>query len=148
MLTLNRSVPPADQTSVNVRTMTADRRLVLWVAAFVAVEHLLLGRTLPSDSWAQHSRSTEWALIATATVLLTLLVRRISVGCWLIVAGAAGNVISWVESGKVPDYMGVVVGDRWIAFNLADAAILAGALAVLAGSGVRAEASLRRRLRH
>jgi hypothetical protein len=130
---------------VNARSLTVDRRLALWVAVFVAVEHLVIGTHLPSDSWAQHSRSPQWAMIATATALLMLVLRRVSVGCWLIAAGAAANVISWAEHGSVPDYMGFVVADRWIAFNLADAAILAGLLIVAAGAAARAEARIRGR---
>jgi hypothetical protein len=132
---------------VSARALTVDRRVVIAVAAAVAVEHLLIGTHLPADSWAQHSRSVEWALIATATVILMILVRRVSIGCWLVLGGAAANVISWAEHGSVPDYMGFVVGDRWIAFNLADVSIVIGALVVLAGSAVRAEQALRRRSR-
>lgn len=145
-LDLNPSGAPADQTSMNTRALTLDRGLVLWVVAVVACEHLLLARQLPAGSWAQHPRSREWAMIATATVLLMLLLRRISIGCWLIAGGAAANVISWSEHGSVPDYMGFVVADRWVAFNLADVSILVGALVVVVGTAVRAEAALRRRL--
>src|SRR5262245_30229441 len=88
---------------VNARVLTLDRRLVIAVAAAVALEHLLIGTHLPADSWAQHSRSVEWALIATATVILMILVRGLSIGCWLVLAGAAANVISWAEHGSVPD---------------------------------------------
>jgi lipoprotein signal peptidase len=67
-----------------------------------------------------------------------LLLRRVSPGCWLLIAGAAGNLIGWLQAGSVPDYLTVTVGNRWIAFNLADAAILTGASMVVLALGARA----------
>ena len=124
--------------------LTFDSHLVPVVAMFVVVEHVMLGWTVPADSWQLHTRSPAWALLVTAMVLLLLLVRRISAGCWLIVGGAAGNLLSWTDGGTVPNYLTVAVADRWLAFNLADIAIVVGLLTVLASLGARAELRLRR----
>ncbi len=126
-------------------SLTIDPRLVPLVAVFVVLEHVVLGWAVPADSWQQHARSPAWAVLVTMLILLLLLVRRISAGCWLIVAGAAGNLLSWAEDGTVPNYLTVAVSDRWLAFNLADVAIAVGALMVLASLAARAELHVRRR---
>ena len=107
------------------------RRFVPVLATFVVAEHMLVAQTVPPDSWLQHSRSPAWAIGVAGLVLLLLFFRHVSVGCWLLVAGATANLLSWADDGAVPNYLTVVVADRWLAFNLPDAAIVAGALIML-----------------
>jgi len=128
-------------------SLTVEPRLVLLVASFVVLEHSVLALTVPADSWQQHARSPAWALLVVVLVLLLLLARRISPGCWLIVGGAAGNLLSWADGGTVPNYLTVALADRWLAFNLPDVAIVTGLLMVLGSLAIRAEHHLRRRLR-
>ena len=127
-------------------SLTIEPRLVPLVAMFVILEHVVLSWTVPAESWQQHARSPAWALLVGALVVLLLLVRRISAGCWLIVAGASGNLLSWVVDGAVPNYLTVAAADRWLAFNLPDIAIVVGAVMVLGSLAARAELGLRRRL--
>ena len=126
------------------RELTVDQNLVLSAAGLVLAVHLMIGSELPSDSWQQHARSPAWATLVAAVILFVLLVRSVSPGCWLLLAGAAGNLISWLQTGKVPDYMGFSVGDRWLAFNLADASIVFGTLTVIATLAFRAGREVRR----
>ncbi len=125
--------------------LTVDQNLVLSAAGLVLAVHLMIGSELPIDSWQQHARSPAWATLVAAVILFVLLVRSVSPGCWLLLAGAAGNLVSWLQSGKVPDYMGFSIGDRWLAFNLADASIVIGALTVVATLTLRNGHGVRRR---
>jgi lipoprotein signal peptidase len=118
---------------------------VLAVGAVILLEHFALAQEVPRDSWQQHPRSVLWALVVALAVALVLALRHVSVGCWLLVAGAAGNLVSWADDRTIPDYVTLTVADRWIAFNLPDAAILAGALAMITASAIRAEMHLRGR---
>jgi lipoprotein signal peptidase len=129
------------------REIRIGRRIVLFAAAVVLAEHLFLAADVPGDSWQQHARSPAWAIVALAAIALMLILREVSAGCWLLIAGAAGNLIGWVQAGSVPDYLTVVVGDRWVAFNLADAAILTGATMVIATLATRAQSERRARER-
>ena len=126
-------------------SLTIDPRLFPLVAMFVIVEHVVLAWAVPSES-LQHVRSPAWAMLVAAMVVLLLLVRHISAGCWLIVAGASGNLLSWVVDGSVPNYLTVAAADRWLAFNLPDVAIVVGALMVIVSFAARAERRLRRRV--
>jgi hypothetical protein len=113
-------------------------RVVALAAAVVLFEHLTLAEGLPGDSWQQHARSPAWAALAGCAILLMLLLRNVSAGCWLLAAGAAGNLLGWAQTGSVPDYMTVVVGERWVAFNLADVLIVIGAAMVIVALTARA----------
>jgi hypothetical protein len=105
--------------------------LVLAAAVLVFVTHMMVAEEVPGDSWQQHARSPTWALISAGAIVLILLLHRVSHGIWLLVAGGLANLTTWSSTGKIPDYLTVVVGDRWVAFNLADAAIVVGALMVI-----------------
>jgi lipoprotein signal peptidase len=115
------------------------------VAAAVFVEHLVLARGLASDSVLQHARSPLWAIGVVCGLALVLGLRNLTAGSWLLVGGALGNLLSWLGDGKIPDYLTLTVADRWIAFNLADASILAGMLAMILAALMRATAQVRRR---
>jgi signal peptidase II len=69
------------------------------------------------------------AAVAVVTVLVAALLfvlpRRYSPALTLILAGSIGNLIDRVRLGYVVDYLSVSV---WPTFNLADVAIVAGAL--------------------
>lgn len=107
------------------------------------LEHLALAGEVPQDSWQQHARSPLWALVVVLAIALVLALRHVSVGSWLLVAGAVGNLASWVGDGMVPDYLTLAIGNFWVAFNLADMSILAGMLAMIAASAIRIETHLR-----
>lgn len=62
--------------------------------------------------------------------LTTRAVSAIALG--LIIGGAIGNVIDRIRFGAVADFVDVYVGDwHWPAFNLADSAIVIGALLLM-----------------
>lgn len=65
------------------------------------------------------------AVTAVVAALLALLPRRYSPALASILAGSVGNLIDRVRLGYVVDYVGISV---WPTFNLADVAIVGGAL--------------------
>lgn len=73
--------------------------------------------------------------VAVAVVLWMLLAgppsRLTTLGCGLILGGAAGNLLDRVTSGEVTDY---VHFSFWYIFNAADAAIVVGVGALLLSS--------------
>ncbi len=73
--------------------------------------------------------------VAIAVVLWILLVgessRLTTLGCGLILGGAAGNLLDRLGSGEVTDY---VHFSFWYIFNAADAAIVVGVAALLLSS--------------
>ncbi len=82
-----------------------------------------------------------WVLIAfTSVVVLFLLgwLRRstktgVSFGLGLVTGGAVGNIIDRFRFGAVADFLDLhAFGWHWPAFNVADAAIVAGVLLLLA----------------
>lgn len=59
---------------------------------------------------------------------------------WLVLAGAAGNVIDRIRFGAVVDYLDFhALGYHWPAFNVADSAIVVGAGLILFDSLVLAQ---------
>jgi hypothetical protein len=142
--TLNLGLSPADKQPMSAEQV-ARQRIVLFAAAVVLAEHLFLAADVPGDSWQQHARSPAWAILVVGAIVLAFALREISAGCWLLIAGAVGNLVGWLQAGSVPDYLTVTVGDRWLAFNLADAAIVAGATMVIVTLGARAENERRAR---
>ena len=129
---------------VTDREAGISRRIVLLTAVVVVVEHLHLASGLPGDSLQQHARSPAWSMVAAASILVMLLLRELSAGCWLLAAGAAGNLLGWLQTGSVADYLTVVVGGHWVAFNLADVAIFTGATMVICTLGTRIVTRARR----
>ena len=58
-----------------------------------------------------------------------------SAGLGLITGGAAGNIFDRIERGRVTDFIDFHVGVwHWPAFNMADAAIVTGAMLLLVAS--------------
>jgi signal peptidase II len=54
---------------------------------------------------------------------------------WLVLAGAVGNTIDRIRFGAVVDFLDLhVAGYHWPAFNVADSAIVVGALMILLDS--------------
>ncbi|MGV2980020.1 signal peptidase II [Camelimonas sp. ID_303_24] len=81
-----------------------------------------------------------WALVigsALATVLLGVWLARartrmLALGLGLIIGGAVGNLIDRIYWGAVVDFVHFHVGDfSWYVFNVADAAIVFGVIALL-----------------
>ena len=81
-----------------------------------------------------------WALtglalaIAAALAVWLAFERRFStrLAIWAVLAGAVGNVIDRVRFGAVVDFLDVhALGYHWPAFNVADSAIVLGALTIL-----------------
>lgn len=72
------------------------------------------------------------SVVAVAVVLWMLLAgepsRLTTLGCGLILGGAAGNLLDRLSSGEVTDY---VHFSFWYIFNAADAAIVVGVAALL-----------------
>lgn len=61
--------------------------------------------------------------------------RLVALGLSLIIGGAVGNVIDRVRFGAVADFIDVhVAGYHWPAFNIADSAIVVGALLLMIDS--------------
>lgn len=84
-----------------------------------------------------------WVLVALAlaiAVFLLFWLRReqstvARLGIWLILAGALGNVIDRVRLGAVVDFLDFHAFDyHWPAFNVADSAIVVGAVLLVADS--------------
>jgi signal peptidase II len=77
------------------------------------------------------------ALAAIIVVGLALWLRRaetpvLRAGIGLVIGGAVGNVIDRVIRGAVVDFLDFYIGDwHWFAFNVADAAICLGVVALL-----------------
>jgi len=61
---------------------------------------------------------------------------RIKMGLGLLLGGALGNLIDRLRFGAVVDFIDIGVGDRlrWPSFNVADAAITAGVVLLVASS--------------
>lgn len=133
----------ADQVGVNDRHPRPPQHLVMAAVGVIFLTHMVIGQDLADDSWQQHARSPTWALGIGAGIALMLALSRNVAGISLIVAGATGNLVSWADDGKVPNYMTAVVGDRWIAFNLADVSIVVGLLTVISTLVIRAEYQIR-----
>ena len=87
-------------------------QLVLIVGSFVAVAAVL------------------WMLLAGPPSRLT------SLGCGLILGGAAGNLFDRLTAGEVTDYLDLQFWplESWPIFNAADTAIVIGVFVLLAGS--------------
>jgi len=84
-----------------------------------------------------------WALVALSlaiSVILLLWLRREQslvsrLAIWLILAGALGNVIDRIRFGAVVDFLDFhAFGYHWPAFNVADSAIVVGAVVLVADS--------------
>jgi signal peptidase II len=87
-----------------------------------------------------------WALVAVAVAISAFVVvwvrregggRRVHVAAGLLVGGAMGNVVDRVLYGAVADFLNVSCCglDNPYAFNVADVAVFAGALGLVAFSG-------------
>ena len=84
-----------------------------------------------------------WLLVALALAICVILVfwlrweQRLlpKVAIWLILAGAIGNVVDRVRFGAVVDFLDFhAFGYHWPAFNVADSAIVVGAVILVADS--------------
>ncbi len=89
------------------------------------------------------SEEGRWLLVGVALVVSAVLViwlwreRRSlpRLAIWLILAGALGNVVDRVRYGAVVDFLDFhAFGYHWPAFNVADSAIVVGAVALVGDS--------------
>lgn len=89
------------------------------------------------------SEEGRWLLVGVALVVSAVLViwlwreRRSlpRLAVWLILAGALGNVVDRVRYGAVVDFLDFhAFGYHWPAFNVADSAIVVGAVALVGDS--------------
>jgi signal peptidase II len=76
-----------------------------------------------------------WALVAAPLVVVGVWLPACRVPVCLLLAGSASNLLEHAARGAITDY---VCLRRWPAFNLADVALAAGALSLLATSVVPA----------
>jgi signal peptidase II len=77
------------------------------------------------------------AVVLVAAILLARRVpARVRVGLGLVLGGALGNLIDRLRLGAVVDFIDIGVSDgiRWPSFNVADLAITAGIVLLLAAS--------------
>ena len=91
----------------------------------------------------QHTELGRWALVAVSSVASVALAvwmtragsRLLALSLGLIVGGAVGNAIDRVAYGAVFDFVHLHAGGySWYVFNVADAAIVAGVVGLLADS--------------
>lgn len=94
---------------------------------------------------ADHSGWQRWFFTSIAIIISVLLLvllrrqsaslKRVNVAFALIIGGAVGNVIDRIRLGSVVDFLDVhVAGWHWPAFNVADSAIVIGALLMILDS--------------
>lgn len=122
-------------------TMTADPREIVVTPFFSLV--LVWNRGISFGLFDDAGEGTRWILVAVAAVIcvvLALWLRRAetvlaATGIGLVIGGAVGNVIDRVRLGAVVDFVDLHGwGWHWPAFNVADAAITVGVVALLADS--------------
>lgn len=84
---------------------------------------------------------TVFSIVAAVVLIATILVARrapawVRVGLGLVLGGAVGNLIDRLRLGAVVDFIDIGINDsvRWPSFNVADAAITAGVVLLLAAS--------------
>lgn len=94
---------------------------------------------------ADHSGWQRWFFTTIAIVISALLLvllkkqpvqmKRVNIAFALIIGGALGNVIDRIRLGSVVDFLDFhVAGWHWPAFNVADSAIVVGALLMILDS--------------
>ena len=100
----------------------------------------------PGVSFGLFNQSGElgrWLLIGLALAIGTGLIlwlvverrRSTRLAIWAVLAGAVGNVVDRIRFGAVVDFLDLHVGGyHWPAFNVADSAIVLGALVILFGA--------------
>ena len=98
---------------------------------------MVWNRGISYGLFQQRSAAGQYALIGFSIVASVLLwlwaaratARRLALALALIIGGALGNALDRALYGAVADFAHIFVGDwSWYVFNLADAAIVAGAL--------------------
>ena len=98
---------------------------------------MVWNRGISYGLFQQHTAAGQYALIALSVVASVALwlwsaravARRLALALSLIIGGALGNALDRALYGAVADFAHLFWGDwSWYVFNLADAAIVAGAL--------------------
>lgn len=113
--------------------MTARRFLVL--AAAVVFLDALTKQVLTTAPWAEHPRDLSLGYIAVGIIapLALALYPPARIGAALLLGGVIGNIV-WASVGPVPNPFITTFHATTTAFNLADVAIVAGAVWVCAMS--------------
>lgn len=131
----------------------ADQLSKLWILFWVRLEDtgpwpiapfmefvMVWNRGISYGLFQQSSDLGRWALVAlsmAASVWLSFWLRRAArrmeaLALGLIIGGALGNVIDRIAYGAVADFVHLFWGDwSWYVFNIADAAIVVGVVALL-----------------
>ena len=169
MIETTRHLPPAAGRTLGLSAALAalvmDQSTKWLVAEVVMVPprvleltpflNLVLGRNpgVTFGLFAGHGDVGRWVLTAVALMIVAALGvwlwrtrQRLTAGALgLIIGGALGNVADRVRVGAVTDFIDLhVAGYHWPAFNLADAAVVAG-LAILVFEEQLASRRARRR---
>ena len=115
---------------------------MLGVALPLAAADLVAKSRVPTEQWAYHERSLGWLAFSVALFGAMIAVTRVpsalvALAAGLLSAGLLGNGLSAAWNGmEVPNPF-VVVGERGVlAFNLADAFVLAGTFMLVVVIGV------------
>jgi signal peptidase II len=131
----------------------ADQISKLWILFWIRLEDtgpwvlapflefvMVWNRGISYGLFQQTSDLGRWVLVAlsiAASVWLSLWLRRASrrgeaIALGLIIGGALGNVIDRIAYGAVADFVHLHWGDwSWYVFNIADAAIVVGVIALM-----------------
>lgn len=101
--------------------------------ALVLNPGIFFGMLLPAGGWPQVMVLALVVLVAVVMLLRMLGSRRVllNIGRGAVVGGAASNLADRLRLGAVVDYLVVRRGDVGFAFNLADIAVVAGALLMI-----------------
>jgi lipoprotein signal peptidase len=122
---------------VDASRTTARAAAIVAGAAALAAADLALKAAVATPSAYQHARSPAWAALSLALLAACIAAARVdssllAVASGVTAGGVCGNGVSWlVHDGSVPDPLFVDFGGG-IAFNLADAFVVAGLLAQVA----------------
>ncbi|WP_374440181.1 signal peptidase II [Stella sp.] len=144
--------------AVAAAILAADQASKHWMLGFLQVEGPLgRGRFVPLTDFlnlvvvwnrgvsfgmfAGHDDMVRWALAGLAVVVSMALAvwlfrtpdRLVALGLGCVIGGAIGNVVDRVRFGAVFDFLDFhAAGYHWPAFNVADAGIFVGVVALLA----------------
>jgi signal peptidase II len=130
----------ADQATKHLALLHLDPAAPVEVTPFFNLV-LVWNRGVSFGMLAEAGGAAPWLLVALAAAIGAFVAawlwreRRAlpRLALWLVLAGAVGNVIDRVRFGAVVDFLDFHLrGYHWPAFNVADSAIVVGALLLLA----------------
>lgn len=137
----------SDQITKQLVLASIERFELIEVTSFFNL--VLVWNTGVSFGMFQNDGTTgRWLLVALAIIISSVIIyllmrekhRLPQLAYWLVLAGALGNVIDRVIYGAVIDFLDVHLNNyHWPAFNVADSAIVVGALMLVVDSFTRKE---------